>query len=860
MKRETPRAPTGPSAKRRGGFHPVTARIDRRPVAWRATLCRWAALFALVGTAPGCEQAGLGFRSVTVELAPSPIELDAIGASVQVDVQVIDGRGQGVVGARLTYTTADPTIATVDDAGLVTAVSAGSTRLDVVATGLGFIEARASAAIEVDPVVAALEVLGGTGQSGTVGEPLSDVVRVRATDRLGSGVPGRLVTFDAAIDGGSADPPSATTDPQGVATTQWTLGPLAGPLQQLRAAVDGSEIDAVLIEALGLAGPPAEIEVVAGASQFGVRSTPLPEPVQVLVRDTQGNSIGGHPVDFSAALGGGSTDPATALTDLSGRAETTWLLGPIPGAQTLQVSVGPALDVSVSATATLPPDRLLAASATSIEGVVAAPVVAVPTVRVEDAGGAPVPGTPVSFEVTAGGGSLGGSGSPPSTRITDGAGIATAPSWTLGTTAGTANQVVRATVGQLPPVLFTATARAGPPSQVVVEGGDAQSGAVTLPLPAPIGVRVDDAWGNAAGGVDVHFSPSGGFVTPTSVATDAAGRASAAWTLGPVAGALRLEIRAGGDGGPRGEASATATGTASTCALDPVGAAFSIQICWVGPVDATVADALDGAVSRWEQVIVGDLEDVTPNGNHASCVDGAPWVTGATLDDLVLYVTVAPVDGPGGGLAGALPCFVRASSGLPTFARLRVDRDDVDGLAASGRLVDVVTHEIGHALGFGTLWPEAGLLVDPAAGSTGVPPDTHFAGAGAIAEFDAAGGGARTVGAKVPVQNRGGGGVVDTHWRETVLGNELMTAELNASGPNPLSRVTVASLADLGYAVDADRSDAYVVPFPNFPSQSERSVPIQALQLLDDIWWGPIGVVDAAGSVVAIHRPLPNKP
>lgn len=823
----------------------MTTRVRRR---------LWAAVMAAAACI-GCEATGPGFRSIVLEVVPSPIELDALGASETVAVSVVDGRGRPVLGSRLTFTIDDPGIATVDASGRITAVAPGSTSLLVVATGLGFIEARATAAVEVTPVPVALEIVDGDDQSGPAGETLPVDVQVRAVDRLGSGVTGVAIRFEPTAGSGSTVPDQAQTDALGLASAAWTLGPTAGPIQQLHAAIEDSGAAAVTFEALGLPGPAAAIEVVGGVSQYGVRSQLLAEPIQIVVRDAFGNAVGGAPVAFSTDGSGGAAEPASTVTELSGTASTRWRLGATAGRQTLTVSAGGATGAAVEATATEPPAALIAVSSTTISGSVASPVASPPSIRVVDAAGTAVPSTPVTFEVTAGGGSIGEGGASVAVRLSDDAGVATAGAWTLGTTAGSSNQVVRASVPGVTPAVFTATARAGPPADVVLVAGDGQTGAVTQVLPAAIAVRVDDAWGNAVEGADVTFSPSDGFTLPPTATTSTTGQASTAWTLGPVAGSLRLEVEAGGAGGPRAEVSATATGTAATCALQPPTPGFDVQVCWVGAVDPDVAAALDTALQRWESVVVGDLEDVRPNGDHASCVSGAPWVTGPTLDDLVLYVTVDPIDGAGGGLAGALPCFVREGSGLPTFARLRVDRDDVAGLLANGRLVDVVSHEVAHALGFGTLWGGAGLLAEPAAGTSGPSPDTHFTGTRAIAEFDAAGGAARTAGAKVPVQNRGGAGIVDTHWRETVMGDELMTAELNAAGGNPLSRVTVGSLADMGYSVDADRSDPYVVPFPNFPVSNAAPAPTARIRLSGDIWWGPIGVVDAAGSLVATYRP-----
>ena len=58
----------------------------------------------------------------------------------------------------------------------------------------------------------------------------------------------------------------------------------------------------------------------------------------------------------------------------------------------------------------------------------------------------------------------------------------------------------------------------------------------------------------------------------------------------------------------------------------------------------------------------------------------------------------------------------------------------------------------------------------------------------------------------VPVANTGGAGTREGHWRETTFGNELMTGFLDG-GINPLSRVTVGALEDMGYQVNYQAAD-----------------------------------------------------
>ncbi len=109
---------------------------------------------------------------------------------------------------------------------------------------------------------------------------------------------------------------------------------------------------------------------------------------------------------------------------------------------------------------------------------------------------------------------------------------------------------------------------------------------------------------------------------------------------------------------------------------------------------------------------------------------------------------------------------------------------------------------MGHVLGFGTLWDQSPNACWRSPSSPpGTIQDTYFSCPKARAAFDSVGGTTYTgggssppAGNKVPVENCGtspfvspvcGGGTVNGHWREVVLGNELMTGYVNG-GSNPL--------------------------------------------------------------------------
>jgi hypothetical protein len=212
-------------------------------------------------------------------------------------------------------------------------------------------------------------------------------------------------------------------------------------------------------------------------------------------------------------------------------------------------------------------------------------------------------------------------------------------------------------------------------------------------------------------------------------------------------------------------------------------------------------------------------------------------------------VTIEPIDGVGSVLGQAGPCFIRVPGDLTVIGRMQFDEDDVEALEQEGSLSAVILHEMGHVLGFGTLWDGLGLLVDPSEPDPEPPlADTHFTGADAIAAFDEAGG-ADYTGAKVPVMNVGGAGTVNSHWRDGVFDPEIMTGFLNA-GPNPLSAITIASLADLGYTVDLSQADPFTLE-PSFRTPGAR----RGRPLVNDIIRDPIRRVDLNGRIVGVIRP-----
>jgi hypothetical protein len=184
------------------------------------------------------------------------------------------------------------------------------------------------------------------------------------------------------------------------------------------------------------------------------------------------------------------------------------------------------------------PVAMLVLDGNTQEGTVGAELPTALSVRVVDAGGAPIAGQAVNFRVVAGGGAVYAG-----TAITTADGRA-AERWTLGTVAGEAQRVearaVHPVTGErIVFATFEATARPGSPATVVRVAPDSQAAPAGTRVAAAPAVRVVDRYGNGISGASIAFrvTSGGGALGVTTATSDAAGAASAqSWTLGTAVG------------------------------------------------------------------------------------------------------------------------------------------------------------------------------------------------------------------------------------------------------------------------------------------------------------------------------------
>lgn len=209
------------------------------------------------------------------------------------------------------------------------------------------------------------------------------------------------------------------------------------------------------------------------------------------------------------------------------------------------------------------------------------------------------------------------------------------------------------------------------------------------------------------------------------------------------------------------------------------------------------------SASRWERMLVGATnipEDYT----------------------LTIEAKGLEIDGPGRILGQAGPTRTwNSDTRIAARGVMSFDKSDLHDMEVMGTLNNVITHEMAHVLGFGTLWSD---LVDRR-----LPQGPIFLGCAAVREYEELRNNTlherlrnRTVIPGVPLANTGGPGTYGGHWRESIFGNELMTGYIQGH-TDPISRMTLGAFADMGYTVQLYNAEPYRLPTKSELSYLRRS-------------------------------------
>jgi hypothetical protein len=203
------------------------------------------------------------------------------------------------------------------------------------------------------------------------------------------------------------------------------------------------------------------------------------------------------------------------------------------------------------------------------------------------------------------------------------------------------------------------------------------------------------------------------------------------------------------------------------------------------------------------------------------------------VDDVIMFIGINTIDGSGSVIGSAGPCWIDEAPPFTIAGTVVLDffetvfTEEIRGQD----LFSLLWHEIGHAMGIGSYWSILSYLVDEGG------PDPRYIGPGGVLEYGNLLG--QTV-ASVEVADQGGFGTRDVHWREAIFGAEIMSPRLDRGVTNPISRMTLGALEDIGWSVDLSNADGYSLSScqGSCPQAAPPQAAPPAWELPLDVPWG----------------------
>lgn len=273
-----------------------------------------------------------GFSSITV--LPKPVaavhvtptqQVIKVGQTFQFQAQPVDADGNPLAGRIITWSSADPTIATVSSTGLVTGVSVGPTTITATSEGI-----PGTAALSVGAQTPATVTIAPTSVGITVGQTSQLTATVK--DASGAVIAGAAVTW-------SVDNPGTAT----VSSTGLVTGIAAGP-----ATVTATSGPAHTSVPVTVSPVPANAVVISPGSATLLVTQSL--QLVPTVTDAQGNPLSGRPVSWVSSNTGVATVSATGSVSAiaPGTATITATSGAAHGTATITVKLVPVVTVVVN--------------------------------------------------------------------------------------------------------------------------------------------------------------------------------------------------------------------------------------------------------------------------------------------------------------------------------------------------------------------------------------------------------------------------------------------------------------------------------------------------------------------------------
>lgn len=197
-----------------------------------------------------------------------------------------------------------------------------------------------------------IALLSGDIQTGTVGKPCPQPLRVRVTSESYA-LAGQVVSFSTVSGGGHFNgqtTTTATTNAEGVAEASYFLGPVAGE-NKVQASLPSQSGQTVQFTLKGKADAASQLTKEGGDNQTAGLKAQLPQRLFVIARDLYNNPAPLTSVTFEAIDGGKVVTPQPVLTDSLGRAQADVALAEREGPYTFKAMLTNGTMVLFTATA-----------------------------------------------------------------------------------------------------------------------------------------------------------------------------------------------------------------------------------------------------------------------------------------------------------------------------------------------------------------------------------------------------------------------------------------------------------------------------------------------------------------------------